>query len=147
MAPDENGQFDFSQSETYRMLGYFCIIGQLRLHALFRDYHLALKVLAPQLMKCIRTTSAWTRKSSKREAKLRRAYAAQVDAMNALIDEAASAHDNHGDGGERLLRFKRFCPTRWLGILQCTIAILTAWPALVAVRKQLVADATHRLRT
>ena len=47
VAPDENGQFDFSQSETYRMLGYFCIIGQLRLHALFRDYHLALKVLAP----------------------------------------------------------------------------------------------------
>jgi translation initiation factor 3 subunit L len=38
---------DFSTSESYRMLGYFCIIGQLRLHALFRDYHLALKVLAP----------------------------------------------------------------------------------------------------
>lgn len=38
---------DFSKSESYRMLGYFCIIGQLRLHALFRDYHLALKVLAP----------------------------------------------------------------------------------------------------
>lgn len=45
--PDENGIYDFSCSESYRMLGYFCIIGQLRLHALFRDYHLALKVLAP----------------------------------------------------------------------------------------------------
>jgi translation initiation factor 3 subunit L len=41
------GEYDFSNSETYRMLGYFCIVGQMRLHCLFRDYHLALKEIAP----------------------------------------------------------------------------------------------------
>ena len=41
-----DGEYDFSSSETYRMLGYFCIIGQLRLHCLFRDYHLALKEIS-----------------------------------------------------------------------------------------------------
>ena len=43
----EGEEADFSGSETYRMLGYYCIVGQLRLHVLFRDYHLALKVIQP----------------------------------------------------------------------------------------------------
>jgi len=40
------GEMSGSSSATYRMLGYFCIIGELRLHCLFRDYHLALKSIA-----------------------------------------------------------------------------------------------------
>jgi len=46
-ALEVDGEVTGSASPTYRMLGYFCIIGELRLHCLFRDYHLALQSIAP----------------------------------------------------------------------------------------------------
>ena len=36
---------DFGQNSLYKMLGYFSLIGLLRLHSLLGDYYQALKVL------------------------------------------------------------------------------------------------------
>lgn len=36
---------DFGQKSLYKMLGYFSLIGLLRLHSLLGDYYQALKVL------------------------------------------------------------------------------------------------------
>lgn len=128
-------QKHYKEVNGTRVLCFHCINHNLNLG--MGD---ALKKLVPRLMKCIRTISSWTRRSSKRVAKLRQLYTAQVAAMDVLVNEMASAHDDHGGGRNRLLSLKRFCPTRWLGLLQCTIAIITAWPALVAIREKLVAD-------
>eukprot|EP01112_Ceratiomyxa_fruticulosa_P003280 TRINITY_DN1364_c0_g1_i2.p1 TRINITY_DN1364_c0_g1~~TRINITY_DN1364_c0_g1_i2.p1 ORF type:complete len:639 (+),score=130.75 TRINITY_DN1364_c0_g1_i2:186-2102(+) len=38
---------DFQKHSLYRMLGYFSIIGLVRLHCMLGDYHLALKTLEP----------------------------------------------------------------------------------------------------
>jgi translation initiation factor 3 subunit L len=36
---------EFGQNSLYKMLGYFSLIGLLRLHSLLGDYYQALKVL------------------------------------------------------------------------------------------------------
>jgi hypothetical protein len=37
----------FASNNLYMMMGYFSIIGLLRVHTLLGDYHLALKMLEP----------------------------------------------------------------------------------------------------
>jgi len=42
----DNG-LDFNTHPVYRTLGYFCVVGQLRIQCLLGDYYLALKILEP----------------------------------------------------------------------------------------------------
>eukprot|EP00735_Rhodelphis_limneticus_P011632 TRINITY_DN475_c0_g1::TRINITY_DN475_c0_g1_i1::g.2601::m.2601 TRINITY_DN475_c0_g1::TRINITY_DN475_c0_g1_i1::g.2601 ORF type:complete len:568 (-),score=194.45,sp/A7SDW5/EIF3L_NEMVE/50.20/2e-171,Paf67/PF10255.4/6.7e-148,TPR_2/PF07719.12/2.2e+03,TPR_2/PF07719.12/0.056,TPR_1/PF00515.23/3.1e+03,TPR_1/PF00515.23/0.14 TRINITY_DN475_c0_g1_i1:319-2022(-) len=44
---EEGESWDYSRNNVYRMLGYFSIIGLLRMHCMLGDYYLALKILEP----------------------------------------------------------------------------------------------------
>lgn len=44
---EERSGLDFSTHPVYRTLGYFSIVGQLRIQCLLGDYYLALKTLEP----------------------------------------------------------------------------------------------------